>query len=467
MLSALPTELILMILSYCQDDADAVFGLGLSSQHFRHMLSLWLQDKDKWSKLGGHQFLELPKKHTWYQSVMFWAIIKKRPDVVRFLIDTGACGVDEWCLAANSREKRRYPVREEEVKEIELDEESACLPLHVAARVADVEIVKLLLAKGAGVTTSCSRGRSALHHVAGLFADSRTLYHLTSFTGAGLRPSWHVYDPFRGDSTSVHLEPIAETAALEITKLLCSQGVSPNAHAWNNMVPLFYAARSGYVTVVEYLLPRTTNIRSKSTTKDLHRHHFARQQVRDWMSSDDECEFYSGTNASDGSAWDSMSYKFRRKLVIDDRSYAVDTAARRGHYRIVQMLAESGAMYPLALCGGRKTMPDSLLRALCGSEEKEPDYKMIRIVLGMSDLPDRKPAFVNLAAMGQTRVLRTVLESGYYDTNRSYSRGKDTEYYKEFALIRAGRRSHVSTVKYVDVDRFSLALSLLIIPDAF
>lgn len=100
---------------------------------------------------------------------MFWAIIKKRPDVVRFLIDAGVCGVDEWCLAVNLREKRRYPVREVDVKELELDEESARLPLHAAARVADVEIVKLLLARGADVMLLCSRGRSALHHVAGTY----------------------------------------------------------------------------------------------------------------------------------------------------------------------------------------------------------------------------------------------------------------------------------------------------------
>lgn len=268
-----------------------------------------------------------------------------------------------------------------------------------------------------------------------------------------MKGGWKVDDPFRWkDAPEGHFrlpEP-TEDEVLHITKLLCDRGVDPNKKALNSMVPLYYAARSGYQKVVEFLLPRLTDVRDRETKIiDWHDYTPRPDQVRSWYGSEDEN--YDGPTERDGSDWDSDHYQYREKRAADDRSYAMDIAARRGYCGIVKLLGEAGATHPEAYRKRNAHLPrsdheDSVFGYLA-YRKAGVGYEMIRLLLQFRRAWERWPTFVMVAENGDATTLEALLKSGYYDENQSYGKW-DTLKFKSYSFKRAGYRNDLAVLRY-------------------
>lgn len=158
-LAALPIELILLILSDNSKNVGTLFALCLSCRRLSHIIQPMLGEIAL-SDASNYDWVKT--EYPSYQKLMFWAIINQRPEVVNFLLDNGV-DVNDWCYASGKWVEESYL---ETMEGIDLG--NACRPLHIAVRMADVQMVELLLARGADSDIYCSRGRTALHLVAGM-----------------------------------------------------------------------------------------------------------------------------------------------------------------------------------------------------------------------------------------------------------------------------------------------------------
>ncbi|XP_076684312.1 uncharacterized protein LOC143377171 [Andrena cerasifolii] len=116
-------------------------------------------------------------------------------------------------------------------------------PLHYAAINGEVELVRVLLDKGAKVDARNSHGKTPLHN--GVTSRKTEIVELLLNKGA------NVNHRDNSDITSLHLA--AENGTEDIIELLLVRGANVNAKTQDGKTPLHIAVERGYIVIVKYL----------------------------------------------------------------------------------------------------------------------------------------------------------------------------------------------------------------------
>ena len=143
---------------------------------------------------------------------------RQASDIVAFLKAAGATlSIVTWtCLGDRGRVEREL---DRDPKLSTLRDEEGTPVLHHAAEGLHLDLVRVLLDRGAGISDADSNGETALHRIA--------------------------------DIRQAAQEPAAEMAAL-----LLDRGADPNARNWDDVTPLHQAVRARNMAVAKLLLER-------------------------------------------------------------------------------------------------------------------------------------------------------------------------------------------------------------------
>jgi ankyrin repeat protein len=126
-------------------------------------------------------------------------------------------------------------------------------PLHYAAREGRVEVIKLLLERGAYPNAWDNCDKTPLHYA----AERGDVEIVRLLLEKGAYPNARDY---RGRTP---LHEAAKNGHVDIVRLLLEHGANPNALTfadWGEVTPLYYAAEKGYIEIVRLLVRRGANI---------------------------------------------------------------------------------------------------------------------------------------------------------------------------------------------------------------
>ena len=128
-------------------------------------------------------------------------------------------------------------------------------PLHYAAINGEVELVRVLLNKGAKVDARNSHGKTPLHN--GVVSGKTEIVELL------LNKGTNVNHRDNSDITSLHLA--VENGTKDIIELLLARGANVNAKALDGKTSLHVAVERGYIEIVEHLLEHGASVNATYT----------------------------------------------------------------------------------------------------------------------------------------------------------------------------------------------------------
>jgi ankyrin repeat protein len=149
-----------------------------------------------------------------------------------------------------------------------------CTLLHFASSGGQVEVARVLLAKGASINATNASGRTALHFAAAAQRFEMVKFlvgseaSLTSRDKDGITPLLYAVATQKREDAWIATprgQMIATTTTTptppddRIVKILLGAGANPNVPALNGTTPLHVAAEKGYVNVVVLLLAAGAN----------------------------------------------------------------------------------------------------------------------------------------------------------------------------------------------------------------
>ena len=141
-------------------------------------------------------------------------------------------------------------------------DEYGSTPLHVAcAKGAPLEVVQLLISKGANIHQKNEWGETPLHYAC---ANGASLDVVQLLISKGAK----VNQPSKEGLTPLHYA-CAKGAPLEVVQLLISKGAKVNQPSKEGLTPLHYACAKGApLEVVQLLISKGANVNERSTRGD-------------------------------------------------------------------------------------------------------------------------------------------------------------------------------------------------------
>jgi len=281
-------------------------------------------------------------------------------------------------------------------------------PLMAAAEYGTLEMVEYLLSKGANLE-EFSRGEGTVLSVA---ARGGNLEIVKYFVSKG----FDLDAKTRGEGTP--LSVAARSGHLEVVKYLLSKGADINAQTYGEGTPLSVAARSGYLEVVQFLIEKGADINSETRGE--------------------------GTPlsvAARSGHTEVVQYLLEKGAEMDANSTGEGTplsvAARSGHLETVKLLIERGADINAQTYG--EGTPLSV--AARSGHAEVVTYLLSKGADINADTRGEGTPLTVAARSGHLYIVRILLENGA-DIN-AYSRGEGTP------IAVAARSGHPGIVDYL------------------
>jgi len=218
-------------------------------------------------------------------------------------------------------------------------------PLHYAAERGDVEIVRLLLEKGADLNARDYMGQTPLHEA----TKNGHVDVVKLLLEHGANPN--IRDEESMTPTPLHYA--TERGDMKIVELLLEHGANPNALAfadWRKVTPLYYAAEKGYIEIVRLLVRRGANIGIDKSplyvaTAKGHVHvvEFLLQQVADPSTVVNDLLITASGYGSTEVVRLLLERGANPNAKDKDGETPLHEAAKNGHVDVVKLLLEKGA----------------------------------------------------------------------------------------------------------------------------
>ena len=175
--------------------------------------------------------------------------------MIDLLVSKGA-KVPELHLAAHRGDIDKIRSSLEKGTKIDLRDKAMHTPLFYAASAGQINVVDLLISKGADVNAKDSRGGETPLFYAG-DAGWKNVVELLIAKGADINA--------RGAQRSSALESAAWLGRSDVAGLLIAKGADVNARDESDYIPLHPAAKNGLVEVVEMLISKGSDVNAKTT----------------------------------------------------------------------------------------------------------------------------------------------------------------------------------------------------------
>jgi len=175
--------------------------------------------------------------------------------MIDLLVSKGA-EVPELHLAAHRGDIDKVRSSLEKGTKIDLRDKAMHTPLFYAASAGQMNVVDLLISKGADVNAKDSRGGETPLFYAG-DAGQKNVVELLIAKGADINA--------RGAQRSSALESAAWLGRSDVAKLLIAKGADVNARDESDYTPLHPAAINGLVEVVEMLISKGSDVNAETT----------------------------------------------------------------------------------------------------------------------------------------------------------------------------------------------------------
>jgi ankyrin repeat protein len=187
--------------------------------------------------------------------------------------------------------------------------------LHFAARGRQREVIELLIAQGANVNAKDQQGQTALHYAAEA-GDMGIVEFLIARDAEVNAKDQHNYTPLHRAAGGGHKD---------IVKLLLDNGVDVNASARWDYTPIYYAAWSGNTEIVELLVEKGADVNAKDEWDWTPLHYMAQYDYYRDMA---EFLIAKGADVNTKDKWGETP---------------LQVAKDKGHAEIVQLLRKHGA----------------------------------------------------------------------------------------------------------------------------
>ena len=147
-----------------------------------------------------------------------------------------------------------------EDSEEDTDQLALRFPLHSAARIGDLDIVKFLIASGANIEVKEEKHDWTPLHFAVANGHLEVIKHLIE-NGANVNA--------KASNDNFPLEIAAYLGHLEILKYLLGNGANINDKDNDGWTPLHFAAYMGHLEIVKYLVEKGSTIEAKTKMQNL------------------------------------------------------------------------------------------------------------------------------------------------------------------------------------------------------
>lgn len=163
--------------------------------------------------------------------------------------------VEKW-LAAGANVNARHGIVS---RLVSANPDDTYTPLHVAAGGKNIEIVELLLAKGAQVDEEGEAGQTPL--MAAACGGTKEIVALLLEKGADINARGRNFQTNENSETLLHIA--ARCGKTEIADLLIARGMDVNARNDEGKTPLHEAARNGFAALAGLLLSKGAQVDAK------------------------------------------------------------------------------------------------------------------------------------------------------------------------------------------------------------